>query len=193
MSRVVVQVLVVALALALLCVPMQAILRGDERQKLHDERSRVREEMHLHELGSDKRRELQQAFHLLQHKVRALDLFEHGLSQAEYDDFIGLIDRKAQLKATHSRDNFNPEERKEFAQISRKIDDVLNKYKTVRKSKQSSRKVENEEEQKRVVELRKRLSETTDRDEMEVRCMGRGVRGGEGAGGRWLARVAWHV
>lgn len=156
----------------LFCLPLlvSSILRGDETQKLHDERVRVREQMESHAEGSEEHTLLKRKFHLLQHKVRALDLFEHGMSQQEYDELIRLVERRDELQARHDRDNFDPTERLEFNEVSHKIKDIMDKYKQIRKQNYAND-PEIKAERDKVVELRKRIAETNDRDEMMVRTL----------------------
>ena len=161
--------LVLVLATVLLCSVDQssAILRGDETQKLQDELSRVRAELHSLERGTPEHTNLELHYHTLHHKTRALDFFDHGMTQPEYDEFIALVDRQKELKAAHTRDDFDPAERLEFAKVNSQVEQFLAKYKKIRQAKRHND-PESEAERKKIQALREKMTASEDRDEIEA-------------------------
>lgn len=144
-----------------------AILRGDETQKLQDELSRVRAELHTLERGTPEHSNLELHYHTLHHKTRALDFFDYGMTQQEYDDFVALVDRQKELKAAHTRDDFDSDERLEFAKVNSQVEQFLAKYKKLRQEKRQND-PESEAERKKIQALRERMTASEDRDEIEA-------------------------
>ena len=169
MNRAMVALWLCAALSALVLPQCKAILRGDETQKLHDETGRLRQQLSTLDEDSAEHQKLKAEYHAMQHKLRALQFFEHGMTQSEYDEFVALVDRKHELFAAHSRDSFDHDERLEFAQVTKKVDDILKKYK-IKKKEKRLQESSDDEDRIRIRDLRKKMSDSEDRDESEVSC-----------------------
>jgi hypothetical protein len=106
---------------------VHGILRGDETQKLAADLNRYRVKLESLQEGTPERTETLAHFHALQHKLRAMDFFDHGMTQADYDEFTALVDREKELFARHERDNFVAEERVELAAVQKKVNTFTQK------------------------------------------------------------------